>query len=60
MGTGCSRVAVHFDVDVVDETVLGLVEKTGGPTPAQAGRVVADLHAADVVGLTIAECIPGK
>lgn len=59
--TGCSRVALHFDVDTVDsdEIVLGLGAEPGGLTMAQVRRVVADLNAAaDVVGLTIAEYIP--
>lgn len=60
-GTGCSRVAVHFDVDTVDsnEIVLGLGAVRNGLTAAQVGRVVADLDAAaDVVALTIAEFFP--
>jgi arginase len=60
-GTGCSRVAIHFDVDTVDsnEIVLGLGAEPDGLTSAQTRRVVADLTtAADVVGLTIAEFIP--
>jgi arginase len=59
--TGCSRVAVHFDVDTIDsnEIVLGLGAEPGGLTGAQARRVVADLDAAvDVVAFTIAEFIP--
>ncbi len=59
--TGCSRVAVHLDVDVVDsdEEVFGLGIERGGLTSAQARRVVEDIAArADVVGLTIAEYIP--
>ncbi|WP_063735302.1 arginase family protein [Streptomyces sp. RTd22] len=59
--TGCSRVAVHFDVDVVDsdEIVLGLGAEPNGLTSAQVRRVVADVQqAADVVGFTIAEFIP--
>ncbi len=60
-GTGCSRLAIHFDVDTVDsnEIVLGLGAEPNGLTSAQARRVVDDLDAvADVVGLTIAEFIP--
>ncbi|MFF5081666.1 arginase family protein [Actinoplanes sp. NPDC000266] len=59
--TGCSRLAVHFDVDTVDSTeiVLGLGAEPDGLTATQVRRVVADLEAAaDVVGLTIAEFIP--
>jgi arginase len=60
-GTGCSRVAVHFDVDTIDsnEIVLGLGAEPGGLTSAQVRRIVADIDAvSDVVGLTIAEFIP--
>lgn len=60
-GTGCSKVAVHFDVDTIDsaEVVLGLGAEPGGLESAEARRIVADLRgAADVVGLTIAEYIP--
>ncbi|WP_433305622.1 arginase family protein [Actinoplanes sp. CA-030573] len=60
-GTGCSKVALHFDVGTIDsnEIVLGLGAEADGLTGAQARRVVADLSAAaDVVGLTIAEFIP--
>jgi arginase len=59
--TGCSRVAIHFDVDVIDrdEAVFGLGAETGGLTSDQARRIVADVSAAaDVVGLTIAEFVP--
>lgn len=60
-GTGCSRVAVHFDVDTVDadERQYGLGADRGGLTGEQARRVVGDVAAAaDVVALTIAEFIP--
>jgi arginase len=60
-GTGCSRVAIHFDVDTIDsnELVLGLGAEPGGLTSAQVRRIVDDLDAvADVVGLTVAEFIP--
>ncbi len=59
--TGCSRVAIHFDVDTVDgdELVVGLGAVPNGLTSAQVRRVVADVTAAaDVVGLTIAEFLP--
>lgn len=59
--TGCSRVAVHFDVDTIDsnEIVYGLGAEPDGLTSAQVRRIVADLdNHADVVGLTIAEYIP--
>jgi arginase len=61
VSTGCGRVAVHIDVDVIDsdEIVLGLGAEQGGLTSAQVRRVVADVDkAADVVGPTIAEYIP--
>ncbi|WP_433174102.1 arginase family protein [Actinoallomurus sp. CA-150999] len=59
--TGCSRVAVHFDVDTVDsnEIVLGLGAEPDGLTSTEVRRIVADIdEAADVVGLTIAEFFP--
>lgn len=60
-GTGCSKVAIHLDVDVVDgdEVVLGLVPVPGGLTSAQTARIVADLGAvAEVVAFTVAEYLP--
>jgi arginase len=59
--TGCSRAAIHFDVDTIDsdEIVLGLGAEPDGLTSAQVRRIVADLDATvDVVGFTIAEFIP--
>jgi arginase len=59
--TGCSRVAIHFDVDTVDsnEIVLGLGAVPDGLNSQQVRRIVADVTAAaDVVGLTIAEFFP--
>ncbi|MFG2730392.1 arginase family protein [Streptomyces canus] len=59
--TGCSRVAIHFDVDAVDadEVVLGLGMEAHGLTSAEVRRIVADItDAADVVGLTVAEFYP--
>jgi arginase len=59
--TGCSKVAIHFDVDTIDsdELVLGLGAEPGGLTSAQARCIVADIDAAaDVVGFTIAEFFP--
>ena len=59
--TGCTKVAVHFDVDTIDsnEIVLGLGAEPNGLTSAQVDRIVADLgREAEVVGLTIAEFIP--
>lgn len=59
--TGCSRVAIHFDVDTVDsnEVVLGLGTEPDGLRTAEVRRLVADTAAAvDVVGLTVAEFFP--
>ncbi|WP_211128731.1 hypothetical protein [Streptomyces yatensis] len=57
--TGCSRVAVHFDVDTVDSNEIGLGLVPGGLTSSQVRRLVADVdQAAEVVGLTTAEFIP--
>ena len=59
--SGCSRVAIHFDVDVVDsnEIVFGLGAEPDGLTSNEVRRLVADVSAAaSVVGLTIAEFIP--
>ncbi|HWI22997.1 MAG TPA: arginase family protein [Baekduia sp.] len=59
--TGATKVAIHFDVDVIDsdEHALGLGQVPGGLTGEQARRVVQDLAAAsDIVGLTVAEFIP--
>ena len=59
--TGCSRVAIHFDVDTIDsnEIVLGLGAEPNGLTSAEVRRIVTDVdRAVDVVGFTIAEFIP--
>jgi arginase len=59
--SGCSRVAIHFDVDVVDsnEIIFGLGAEPEGLTSNEARRLVADVSAiADIVGLTVAEFIP--
>jgi arginase len=59
--TGCTRVAIHFDVDTIDsnELVLGLGAEPGGLTTAQVRRIVDGLAScADVVGITVAEFIP--
>jgi arginase len=58
---GCSRVAIHFDVDTVDsnEIVLGLGAEPHGLTSAEVRRIVGDVEqAVDVVGFTIAEFFP--
>jgi arginase len=52
--TGCTRMAIHFDVDTIDsdEIVLGLGAEPGGLTSARVRRIVTDARAAaDVVGL---------
>ncbi|MFJ8027632.1 arginase family protein [Streptomyces sp. NPDC096311] len=59
--TGCSRVAIHFDVDAVDsnEVVLGLGIEPDGLTGTEVNRIVSDVKGtSDVVGLTIAEYLP--
>jgi arginase len=59
--TGCSRVAVHLDVDVVDsnDMLLGLGAVPDGFISNQVRRVISDIDSAsDVVGLTIAEYVP--
>lgn len=60
-GTGCSRVAIHFDVDTIDsdEIVLGVGPEPGGLISDQVRRIISDTEGAtEVVGLTIAEFIP--
>jgi arginase len=59
--TGCSKVAIHLDVDSVDsnEIVLGLGMEPGGLKRAALVRTLHDVAAvADVVGLTVAEYLP--
>jgi arginase len=59
--TGCTRAAIHFDVDTIDsdEIVLGLGAEPGGLTSAQVRRIVGEVRdATDVVGFTIAEYFP--
>ncbi|MEB3371728.1 arginase family protein [Saccharopolyspora mangrovi] len=59
--TGCSRVAIHFDVDAIDseEIVLGLGVEPGGLTSSEVQRISADITSnSEVVGTTIAEFIP--
>jgi arginase len=60
-GTGCTKVAVHFDVDTVDsnEVVLGLGAVPNGLRSDDVRRIVGEVAAAaDVVGLTVAEFFP--
>jgi arginase len=59
--TGCSKVAIHFDVDTIDsnEIVLGLGAVPQGLSSSQERRIVADVAGAgDVVGLTVAAFFP--
>jgi arginase len=59
--TGCSRVAIHLDVDTIDsdEAVFGLGAEPGGLRIAEVRRLIDDLRrAADVVGFTVAEYVP--
>lgn len=61
VSTGCHRVAIHLDVDVVDsdEEVFGLGAEPDGLTSEQVRRLIGDISCtADVVGFTIAEYIP--
>jgi arginase len=59
--TGCSKVAIHFDVDVIDSSdiVLGLGMEPHGLTRDAVAKTIAALHGeADVVAFTVAEYIP--
>ncbi|MFT0848488.1 arginase family protein [Actinomycetaceae bacterium L2_0104] len=59
--TGCSKVAIHFDVDTIDsnEQVYGLGAEPDGLTSEQVRRITGDLESvAEVVGFTVAEFIP--
>lgn len=59
--TGCSRVAVHLDVDSIDgdEVAFGLGVEPGGLRSDTVVRMLADVaEVADVVALTVAEYIP--
>ncbi|WP_019547349.1 arginase family protein [Streptomyces sulphureus] len=59
--TGCTKIAVHFDVDTIDsnEMALGLGKIPGGLTATQVRRIATDLQqAADVVAFTVAEFVP--
>ncbi|BCW58612.1 arginase family protein [Arthrobacter sp. StoSoilB20] len=60
-GTGCSKVAVHLDLDVVDsnDIVLGLGMEPGGLSREALIRTVTDLTTtAELVGVTVAEYVP--
>ena len=59
--TGCSPVAIHFDIDTTDsnEILLGLGAEPGGLSSAEARRLSATRGLRwDVVGFTIAEYFP--
>ncbi|WP_437773399.1 arginase family protein [Arthrobacter sp. KNU40] len=59
--TGCSKVAIHLDVDVIDsdDIVFGLGMEPQGLTRDSVIKTIGALHGtADVVGLTVAEYIP--
>lgn len=59
--TGCSKVAIHLDVDAVDsnEIALGLGMEPEGLTRAALLRALQNTSAvADVVAITVAEYLP--
>ncbi|GAA2026717.1 arginase family protein [Agromyces tropicus] len=59
--TGCAKVAIHLDVDVVDsnEAVFGLGVEPDGLTTTDVRRIMTDLGSrADVVAVTVAEYVP--
>ncbi|MFJ5031238.1 hypothetical protein ACIQB5_24665 [Streptomyces sp. NPDC088560] len=59
--TGCSRVAVHLDIDAVNanEGPLGFGKVPGGFTGAQVNRIVHEINGAyGVASTTIAEFFP--
>jgi arginase len=59
--TGCSKVAVHFDLDVIDsdEIAFGMAREPNGLSKATALEALAAIAAtADLVGLTVAEFVP--
>ena len=60
-GTGASKVAVHFDLDVLDpaEIIAGVGVESGGMKIAEVVRLVNGIAAEyDIVGLTVAEPMP--
>lgn len=60
-GTGCRKVAIHLDVDVVDSTEVefGLGREPGGLRTPEVQQIIHDVaEVADVVGFTVAEFIP--
>lgn len=59
--TGCSKVALHFDLDVIDsdEIAFGMAREPHSLSLATAlAAVTAAAETADLVGLTIAEFVP--
>ncbi|MBT8163162.1 MULTISPECIES: arginase family protein [Arthrobacter] len=59
--TGCSKVAIHLDLDVIDsnDLVLGLGMEPDGLTRDSVAKTIAALNGeADVVALTVAEYLP--
>ncbi|MFE4544128.1 arginase family protein [Arthrobacter sp. NPDC056727] len=59
--TGCSKLAIHLDVDVIDsaDVVFGLGMEPQGLTRDAVTKTIAALQSsADVVGLTVAEYVP--
>ncbi len=59
--TGCSKVAVHFDLDVIDsdEIAFGMAHEPAGLRATTALDTLKQIAAvADLVGLTVAEFVP--
>jgi arginase len=59
--TGCSRVAVHLDLDVVDsnDIILGLGMEPNGLSRAALTRTITDLaNTVELVAITVAEYVP--
>lgn len=60
-GTGCTKVAIHLDLDVIDsnETIFGLGVEPHGLTREAVAKTIGALHGvSDVVALTVAEYLP--
>jgi len=59
--TGCSRVAVHLDLDVIDsdQVAYGMAHEPGGiDTETVIASLQALASAGDLVGITVAEFVP--
>ncbi|CAN5242628.1 arginase family protein [soil metagenome] len=59
--TGCSKVAVHFDLDVIDsdEIKFGMAFEPAGLSKVTAlNALIAISETLDLVGLTVAEFVP--